>query len=51
MWDTTDVGPLRVSDESKVKGESIGIPHLAKSERDTRISCTRPSNVHVCGFH
>ncbi len=27
-----------------------GIPHLAKNERDARISCTRPQPCSVCGF-
>src|ERR1700677_2593026 len=33
--------PLALSPQSTVQGKTRGIPHLAKNERDTRISCTR----------
>src|ERR1700685_1854139 len=48
MWDTTDVdrSVCRITRESE--GESNGIPHLAKNERDTRISCTRHQATATC---
>src|ERR1700677_4892809 len=30
------------------EGKSSGIPHLAKNERDTRISCTRHQPAATC---
>ena len=33
--------PLALSPRATVQGKTRGIPHLAKNERDTRISCTR----------
>jgi hypothetical protein len=30
------------------EGKSSGIPHLAKNERDTRISCTRHQATAAC---
>jgi hypothetical protein len=33
------------------EGKSGGIPHLAKNERDARISYTRHKTTAVCGFH
>src|SRR5271169_6535107 len=42
------VTPLvrRMNRESE--GKSSGIPHLAKNERDTRISCTRHQATAAC---
>jgi hypothetical protein len=36
----------RINRESE--GETSGIPHLAKNERDTRISCTRHQVTAAC---
>jgi hypothetical protein len=35
-------------DESRVRGKSSGIPHLAKNDRDTRISCTGHPATATC---
>jgi hypothetical protein len=51
MWDTTTFDRSPPEAESKLKkvgGQVCGIPHLAKNERDTRISCTRHQATATC---